>query len=356
LENDQLSRWISEDCLRGVTSNPTIFQQAIAGSSDYAAQLFELAGQGRTAAEIYDQLTLADIRAACDLFRPLYVSTSGQDGFVSHEVSPELAYDTWATIHEARRLWAAVDRPNVLIKIPATTAGLPAIRQCLAEGINVNITLMFSLQHYDRVAEAYLQALEDRVAQGLALSSIASVASFFVSRVDTFVDRILDERLGRAPDERAARELRALRGQAAVANAKRAYRRSQAWFTGERFTALAARGARLQRPLWASTGSKDPQFSDVKYVEALIGPHTVNTVPLATLEACRDHLRLAPTLEADLDEADGVVAALGRRGIDLEAVGEALSRDGVAKFQASYHAVLETVEQQRQASLSGQST
>jgi transaldolase len=344
LDDGTLARWIQEDGLRGVTSNPAIFREAMAGSAAYDAQQAELVRRGLSTAEIYDHLTLTDITAACDLFRPVYDATHGADGFVSHEVAPDLAYDTWGTVHEARRLWRAVDRPNVMIKIPATAAGLPAIRQCLEDGINVNVTLMFSLAHYDVVADQYIAALTARTQAGLAVDRVASVASFFVSRVDTLVDKHLAARVAEGlPEGQVAH----LRGRAAVANSQRAYRRFTQRFTAPEFTALAARGAHVQRVLWASTSSKDPAYSDVIYVEPLIGPDTVNTMPLVTLDAFRDHGRVARTVDADYAEADAVVGELERLGIDLLQVGEALSLDGVKKFQDAQQAVLAAVEARR---------
>lgn len=332
-----LARWIAEDDLRGLTSNPAIFQSAVAESDAYDAQIARLAAGGLPPAAIYDALTLDDIRAACDVFRPVWDRTGGLDGYISHEVAPALADDTNGTIAEAHRLWAAVDRPNVMIKIPATPAGIPAIRRCLIDGINVNITLMFSLCHYDAVADAYLDALELREHEGLPIDGIASVASFFVSRVDTWVDALLDRLAGEGV---AVAEAAALRGQAATANAKRAYRRFQQTFQSTRFERMARRGARPQRVLWASTSTKDPAYDDLKYVTPLIGPDTVNTLPLATYEAFRDHGRVARTLDDDVAAADACVARLCALGIDLESVGESLSREGVAKFVAAQDAVI----------------
>lgn len=361
-----LARWIADDDLRGLTSNPAIFQAAVADSAAYDAQIAELAGtalagsglygpglmdarmmdvgpadSGLAAAAIFDALTLSDIRAACDVFLPVWERTGGLDGYISHEVAPELADDTAGTVDEARRLWAAVARPNVMIKIPATPAGITAIRQCLTDGININITLMFSLCHYDAVADAYLGALERRQHDGLPIDHVASVASFFVSRVDSWVDSRLDRLAADGATDPAA--LAGLRGQAAIANAKRAYCRFQHVFGSTRFERLARHGARVQRVLWASTSAKDPAYDDLKYVTPLIGPDTVNTLPLATYEAMRDHGRIERTLDRDVAAADAVVMRLAALGIDLEAVGEALSREGVAKFVAAQAAVVATV-------------
>jgi transaldolase len=348
LGSGQLAQFMERDAVRGVTSNPSIFQKAIAGSQQYDAQLGELARAGADAEAIYDALTLDDIRGACDLFLPLHASSGGLDGYVSHEVSPRLAADTWGTVNEARRLWAAVDRPNLMIKIPATAEGMPAVRECLVSGINVNVTLMFSLAHYDAVAEAYLDGLETRAAAGRPLEGIASVASFFVSRVDSHVDALLAARLAEEGDPQRAGRMRDLMGKAAVANAKRAFRRYQQLFSSRRFAALQARGARRQRVLWASTSTKNPAYSDVLYVDELVGPHTVNTLPLETLDAFRDHGRVAPALLEGLDEADGVVRQLALWGIDLDKVGERLSVEGVDKFVQSLDGVLATVEERRQ--------
>jgi len=353
LESGQLETWIREQGIRGVTSNPSIFQKAIASSDQYDEQLRELALQGLDAAQIYDALTLDDIRAACDRFRPVYDASGGLDGYVSHEVSPALAYDTWGTIHEARRLWSAVDKPNVMIKIPATAEGLPAIRRCLEDGLNINVTLMFSMAHYNAVAEAYLSALEARLAAGNPLRGVASVASFFVSRVDTHVDALLDARMKGVGDPLEREQMQSLRGEAAVANSKLAYRRYQQLFTGRRFADLERHGARSQRVLWASTSTKDPSYSDVKYVEELIGPHTVNTLPLDTLEAFRDHGKVVPTLTQDVGHAEEVVRALGVMGIGLNEVGATLSKQGVDKFAAALDGVLETVDDRRRSVVEG---
>jgi transaldolase/glucose-6-phosphate isomerase len=349
IASGMLARWMEEDGIRGITSNPSIFEHALQGSASYDAQLRELAASGLSSPEIYDALTLEDIRGACDVFRPLYEETEGAAGFVSHEVSPELAYDTWGTIHEVRRLWAAVDRPNVLIKIPATDEGIPAIQTCLGEGINVNITLMFTLEQYEAVADAYLSALETVFGNGGSITHIASVASFFVSRVDSKVDGILDERRATlvGAGSAAAADLKALRGKAAVANAERAYARFCEKFSGRRFAALDTQGAQRQRVLWASTSTKDPEYSDIKYVESLVGPHTVNTIPLETLEKFRDHGRVGKVLDGTTEEADAVVARLGGLGIDLNEVGQELLKEGVDKFAQAFAGALDVVEESR---------
>lgn len=367
VEGDRMARFIAEDDVRGVTSNPSIFKAAVADSSAYDAQIARLVAEGLDVDTIYDRLTLDDIRATCDIFMPVYLATDGLDGFVSHEVSPRLAYDTEGTIAEAHRLWAAVDRPNVMIKIPATKDGIPAITRCLRDGINVNITLMFSMSHYDAVAESYLVALEERLAHGELVDRVASVASFFVSRVDSKVDAALQALFGvdgdvgdvgdaasnGSPDRRQGEVLQALRGRAAVANAKRAWRRAQHVFSSTRFQRLARHGARPQRVLWASTSTKDPDYSDVLYVDSLIGPDTVNTLPLATLEAFRDHGTAARTIDVGLDEADEVVGRLRALDIDLIEIGETLSREGVDAFASALDGVLETVRRKAEAVRAG---
>jgi len=347
IESGELQRRISDGDIRGMTSNPTIFEQAIAGSETYTTDLRRMAQAGWSAASVLDNLILDDIRAAADLFRPLHESSGGGDGFVSLEVHPTLADDTESTLVEVRRLWGALNRPNVMIKIPATAAGVPAVRRAIADGINVNITLIFSLNRYAEVIEAYLSGLEERLQRGAAVDHVASVASFFVSRVDTAVDSKLDQviREERPEAERAA----GLRGQAAIANAKVAYGRYQAAFSSERFRRLSQQGARLQRPLWASTSTKNPAYPDTYYVDSLIGPDTVDTVPLQTLEAFRDHGTPALTLEQDLSIARSRLESLESIGISMDEVTAALEREGVAKFAASFSSLLKTMEQRTAA-------
>jgi transaldolase len=348
LEDGELERMIREAALRGVTSNPTIFEQAIGGSDDYDEQLERLAEEGLSPGEVFERLAVEDIRRAADLFRPIYDESGAGDGFVSLEVSPELADDTAATLEEARRLWRAVDRPNLMVKVPGTDAGIPAVEQLLYEGINVNITLLFALENHERVMEAYLSALERRSGDGKPVDRIASVASFFVSRVDTAVDAALEKSIENAAAGGEAERLRALRGRAAIANAKFAYQRFQEVFGGERFARLRERGARVQRPLWASTSTKNPDYRDVIYVEELIGPDTVNTMPLATVEAFADHGIVLRTVDRDLDRARTDLAALADAGIDLDTVTRQLQVEGVEKFAASFHDLLRTVEEKLQ--------
>ncbi|MGH7864785.1 MAG: transaldolase, partial [Candidatus Binataceae bacterium] len=310
LSSAQYRRMLGEDGLKGMTSNPTIFEKAIGGSTDYDGQLKELAPSSKSIDDIYEALSFTDIRMACDALRPLYDKTGGRDGFVSYEVSPLLSNDTRGTLAAARRYWETIARPNLMIKVPATPAGLPAIEQLLADGLNINITLMFSLRHYEAVAEAYLRGLERRAKDGKPLERIASVASVFVSRVETLVDKRLDEKLKSRPDEAIA----ALRGASAVANSKLIYERFKEIFSSARFKALERNGARVQRPLWASTGAKNPAYSDIKYVQELIGPNTVNTMPPATMDAYRDHGDPRATLEEGIDDARRTVEQLGRAG------------------------------------------
>jgi len=332
LQSGELSRMIANDGLRGQTTNPTIFEKAVAGSDRYDADIRALADEGLTPGEIFEALAVADVQTACDMFRPLYNSTNGGDGFVSIEVSPELANDTEGTVREAERLWAAVNRPNVMIKIPGTQEGLPAITRCLARGINVNVTLLFGIGRYREVMEAYLKALEQRRAKREPLNRLASVASFFVSRVDTRLDSILDKH--------ADASARALRSTIAIANAVVAYDAFLQVFRGPRWDALAKDGARVQRPLWASTSTKDPKLPDVYYVEALIAMDTVNTLPPDTLKAYRDHGEPKARILDQLAQAQARLSALAKAGIKLEEHTTFLEIDGVEKFKASFTTLL----------------
>jgi transaldolase len=345
LENGELQRLIDEDAVRGVTSNPSIFEAAIAKSDDYDDALATLAAEGAEANEAYESLAIEDIQAAADHFRPIYDASEGRDGFVSLEVSPELANDTAGSIAEGRRFWKAVDRPNLMIKIPGSDAGVPAIEALLTEGINVNITLLFNIEGYERVIEAYLKALETRVAAGQPVDRLASVASFFVSRVDTAVDDQLEAKVESAGSEEEKAKLRGLMGKAAIANAKMAYSRYQAVFEGERFGKLKAAGARVQRPLWASTSTKNPAYRDVMYVEELIGPDTVNTMPLKTVEAFADHGVAKRRVDQDLDEAKAQLADLAAAGIDLDQVTHDLQVEGVEKFVLPFRSLLKSLDE-----------
>ena len=349
LQSGQLQRQIEQEGIRGVTSNPTIFEKAIAAGSAYDDQVAALIRQGASAGDIFEAVEVEDIRNACDLFRPLYDATNGGDGFVSIEVSPQFARDGEATLGEVRRLWGSVDRPNLMVKIPGTAEGVSAIRAALAEGINVNITLLFSLANYERVARAYVEALEDRLNRGRSVDRIASVASFFVSRVDTLVDTTLDAKIAETDDEATKQRLTGLKGKVAVANAKLAYAAFQEIFGGEEFARLREAGAKVQRPLWASTGTKNPDYSDVLYVESLIGPDTVNTMPGKTIEAFLDHGEVRRTVDEGVEQAREVMATLSAHDIDLDALTAQLEEEGIASFQKSFDALLAGVESKRAA-------
>ena len=343
LDNGELERMIRDYDLRGITSNPSIFEQAIGDSTDYDEELERLAGEGLGGEAAYERLAVSDIQRAADLFRGVYGGSGGTDGFVSLEVSPELAHDTEGTLDDARRLWKWVDRPNVMIKVPGTEAGLPAIEQLLSEGINVNVTLLFSLGGYERVMEAFLRGIERRVDAGQPVDRVASVASFFVSRVDSAVDGQLGKIAEGDADEERKKQAKSLLGRAAIDNAKVAYARFGETFGGERWARLKAAGAQIQRPLWASTSTKNPDYRDVIYVEELVGPDTVNTMPLATVEAFADHGVAKRTVDRELDRAREELAVLKSLGIDLDAVTEQLQVEGVDKFAKSFREMLATV-------------
>jgi transaldolase len=338
VHSGELARLIREDGLLGMTSNPTIFEKAIASSESYDDDIRRLAEAGRNAGEIFEELAVEDVRAACDVFRATFERTGNGDGTVSLEVSPTLAHDTDGTTHEAERLWRAVDRPNAMIKIPGTKEGLPAITRCLAQGINVNVTLLFSNERYAEVVEAFLQGLEQRAAMQLPIDHLHSVASFFVSRVDTKLDPELD-RL--APSTPAAK---ALRGRIAIANAAQAYARFRDVLASPRWQALAALGARPQRPLWASTSVKDKAYPDTMYVEQLVAAQTVNTLPPETFAAYRDHGSPEPRIDAAIAAAPGHLSALSAVGLSLAETTAFLETDGVAKFAASFRSLLAGIE------------
>jgi transaldolase len=333
----ELNRLITEDGLRGMTSNPTIFEKAIAGSRLYDDDIRRLSDQGRSAPEIFEAISVAEVQAACDVFMPVYQESNWRDGLVSLEVSPRLANDSEASVYEAERLWNAVGRPNAMIKIPGTEAGLSAITRSVAAGISVNVTLLFSVQRYREVIEAFLEGLEWRLERDLPLQPVASVASFFVSRVDGKIDAQLDRMVGNA-------SAAALRGKIAIANAATAYQMFQESLVTGRWTRLARAGARPQRPLWASTSTKDPRYPDIYYVEALIAPHTVNTLPPETLEAYRDHGEPAIRIQDAIAAAPAQLSALAAQGIDLQAITRELEEEGVAKFAASHSSVLSGIE------------
>ena len=338
-----LRRLIEDDGLRGMTSNPSIFEKAIADSHDYDEDIRAMALTGKDPEAIYETLSQRDVQNAADEFRPLYDRTDGQDGYVSLEVNPHLAYDTHGTIQEARRLWVAINRPNVLIKVPETAEGLPAIRQLISEGISVNVTLLFGLPRYRQVAEAYIAGIEACAARGKPVTHVALVASFFVSRLDALVDPLLERLITQGGE--AADIANRVRGQVAIASAKTAYRISKEIFAGDRFGKLAAQGARIQRLLWASTGTKNPDYNDVKYVEALIRPDTVNTVPPETLDAYRDHGEPKARLEQDVVEAYRVLRRLPELGIIIDSVTRQLEDEGVEKFNRPFDKLMETLTQ-----------
>jgi transaldolase/glucose-6-phosphate isomerase len=340
IKSGELKRMVDEDGIRGVTANPAIFEKAIVESNEYDDELNRGIAEGKSPLQIYEAIAVADVRAACDVLRPLFDQLKGKDGFVSLEVSPAIARDTKATVAEAKRFWSAVDRPNLFIKIPANPEGIPAIRQATAAGISINITLIFSVKVYAQVIEAYLAGLEERIATGLPISQIHSVASFFVSRVDTAVDKLLEEKGPQGKE---------LLGQIANANAKEAYQLYLKTIESPRWKALSQRGATRQRPLWASTGTKNKAYSDVLYVEPLIGRDTVNTLPLATLKAFNDHGRVGETVTQGVDQARAQLRKLGELGIDLEEVCRRLTDEGLGLFSKALDGLLAAIEKRAAA-------
>jgi len=323
--------------LRGITSNPTIFEKAIAGSTDYDEDLKRLADEGKTVDEIYESLVIDEIRRAADILLPVHEETNGLDGYVSLEVNPNLANDTESTVGEARRLFATLERPNVMIKVPATPAGIPAIETLIGEGVNINVTLIFSLEQYEAVAKAYIAGLEKLAASGGDVAKVGSVASFFISRVDTAVDDALEKVVNTE-----------MQGKIAIDQAKIAYARFKEVFSGEKWERLAAKGGRVQRPLWASTGTKNPAYPDTLYVDNLVGPDTVNTLPPATLEAFLDHGNVATTLESDVEGARSRITELAGLGIDIDAITKQLLEDGVKSFAKSFDALLASITKKRE--------
>jgi transaldolase/glucose-6-phosphate isomerase len=340
LTSGELKKYIDNDGLRGMTSNPAIFEKAITGSNLYADILSSADAKKLNAKGLFEKIAIRDVQEACDIFKPVYTDTKRRDGYVSLEVSPYLANDTKGTIEEARRLWKAVDRPNVMIKVPATPEGIPAIRQLLEEGLNINITLLFAQSAYEQVAEAFLAALEARAAKGQDVSHIASVASFFVSRIDSLVDSKIDEKLKMSTDAGQRALLESLHGKVAIANARLTYKKYQELFGGARWNALAAKGAQTQRLLWASTSTKNPKYRDVIYVEELIGADTVDTIPPATFDAFRDHGKLRPSLSENVEGAAKTMADLGKAGISMKEVTEKLLLDGVKLFADAFTTLL----------------
>lgn len=341
LHNGELERRIRDDVLTGMTSNPAIFEKALAQGTAYDAQIAALEGP-HTAWQLFETLASTDVRDACDRFRGVFEASNGVDGYVSLEVSPNVANDAEGTIREARHLWKLVGRPNVMIKVPGTTAGCTALTQLIADGINVNVTLLFGVDAYAAVAEAYLKGLEQRAAAGAPLAGVASVASFFVSRVDTEIDKRLDAKV--AEGALTASQGAELKGKAAIANAKLAYLHFTTQFSGPRWDALRAKGAQVQRPLWASTSTKNPAYRDVIYVEELVGPDTVNTLPPATLDAFRDHGETRRTIDQGLDAATFALAAVQSVGVPLRDVTDQLLREGLAAFQKSFDTLLAGLE------------
>jgi transaldolase/transaldolase/glucose-6-phosphate isomerase len=343
LTSGALKRLIDEDGLRGLTSNPTIFQKAVEGSTDYQG-LFEANGHnGATALEVYEKLVVRDIQDAADLFRPVFEATEGRDGFVSLEVSPAAAFHTKDTLAEARHLWGAVGRPNLMIKVPGTEEGLPAIKQLTAEGMNINITLLFSQEMYRRVAEAYVEGLEAFGKSGGDVRKVASVASFFVSRIDSLVDSMVEKKREENPSAELKKALDAVEGKVAIANAKLAYRIYQEVFATARWKRLVEQGARTQRVLWASTSTKNPKYRDVLYVEELVGQDTVDTMPPATIDAFRDHGKVRASLTEDVAQAEDVMRQLEKAGISMKAVTDELVKDGVRLFGESFDKLVSAI-------------
>lgn len=339
MDSGDMQKLITDDGVRGVTSNPAIFEKAFSSSSDYDEDIIKLAKEGKSNDDIFYGVAVEDIKRAADMFMQVYEDeVKGADGYVSLEVSPRFATDTEATTKQALALWKAVHKDNVMIKIPGTKEGLPAIQTCIAEGLNINVTLLFGLERYEAVTEAYITGLEERAAAGKPIEYVSSVASFFLSRIDVLVDPMLKEK-----------GLDNLKGEVAIASAKKAYEIYKRVFSGDRWQKLADKGAKPQRLLWASTGSKDPAFSDVKYVEALIGPDTVDTIPMETLVAFRDHGNAANTLEQGLDEATATLEQIKTAGIDLAKITQQLEDEGIEKFNQPYDKLLAAIEKQKQS-------
>jgi transaldolase len=341
----ELKRLIDEDGLRGMTSNPTIFEKAISGSKDYADLLKTLKEKGNLDAKgRFEALEIRDIQDAADILRPVFTSTKGRDGYVSIEVSPYLARDTQGTISEARALWKAVNRENIMVKVPGTVEGLPAFQQLISEGININVTLLFAQDMYQNIAEAYIAGLEQLAAKGGNVAKMASVASFFISRIDSAADTIINDKLKQSKDPKEQELLKSLLGKVAIANGKLAYQRYLKIFSGDRWKKLAAQGAQTQRVLWASTGTKNPSYSDVMYVDELIGPDTVNTIPPATLDAFRDHGRPRATLTENMPAAEQTMQSLAKAGISIDQITDKLTDDGIRLFEEAFDKLLEAIK------------
>ena len=348
LDNGLFKRMLDEDGVAGVTSNPTIFQKSISHGDAYDEQITQLVREKKNTSEIYEALVIRDIRTVADMLLPIYEKANCQDGFVSLEVSPDLAHDSEATLEEARRFWKLVDRPNLMIKIPATPEGIPVVRQTLTEGMNINITLIFSIEDYRKVADAYISALEERNAEGKDISHIASVASFFVSRVDTLVDQLLENKIKASNDSTEQQKLKSLEGKAAIANARLVYQDFKNIFHSPRFETLKHSGAHVQRPLWASTSTKNPAYRDVLYAEELVGPDTVDTMPLETIENFRDHGKVRLSVEDDIQQARDEFAELEKVGIHYDQVTQQLQDEGVQKFADSFHELFKGIESKKQ--------
>lgn len=351
INSGALKRMVDEYAVVGVTSNPTIFEKALGGSADYDEDIRQLTDSGLDASAVFERVATDDIRYACDVLLPMYEQTAHVDGRVSIEVGPNLAHNTDETMAEARKLWAIVDRPNLMVKIPGTHEGIPAVEQMIYEGLSINITLLFAVSMYEQVMEAYLRGLERRVAENKPVDQIHAVASFFVSRVDTMVDKELDAKIAATSDPAEQEQLRALQGKAAIANAKVAYAAFKRVFSGDRWDALVAKGANLQRPLWASTSTKNPAYPDTLYIAELVGPHTVNTIPESALLAFADHGEVrGNTVEEDLEGAQHVLEQLAAAGIDMEDVTERrLVDEGVQSFVKSFDTVIEQLRSKRDA-------
>jgi transaldolase len=348
-----LKRMIDEDGVCGMTSNPSIFEKALADSQDYDRDIETMALKGIDKKAIYEAFSRQDVQMAADIFRPVYDKTKGGDGYVSLEVNPHLAHDTKGTIEEARKFWAALDRPNVFIKVPATAEGLPAISRLISEGININVTLLFGLPRYRQVAQAYIAGLEDRLAQGKTINNVASVASFFLSRIDTLADSMLEKIM--AQGGKKTDIAKQARGQTAIASAKTAYQIYREIFNNESFRKLGNKGARTQRVLWASTGTKNPEYSDIKYIEAVIGSDTINTIPVDTMNAYRDHGDPKPRLEQDAAKAGRILEQLSGLGINIDRVTQQLEDEGVDKFNKPFDKIMEILGQKTGRNLTGKS-
>jgi len=353
IRSGELKRLIEEDGVSGITSNPTIFQKAISGSTDYDSSLQRMIDKGvKSEKELFLGLAMEDISEAADLLRPAYQSANGRDGFVSIEVSPDLAYDTPATISEARRLFSTLGKKNILVKVPGTKQGVPAIEELTSEGVNVNVTLLFSTERYEEIAEAYLKGLERRAGKGQPIDEIASVASFFVSRVDTLTDKLLETRFSSAASKAEKDKIASLFGKAAVANARIAYKKYRSIFSGKRFLTLKGKGGHIQRILWGSSGTKNPKYSDIKYVEELIAADSINTLPEATIKAFKDHGQPKITITDGLKEAEKLFPELKSMGVDIREVTDQLEKEGVQLFSDSFFALLKEIAKKRDSILS----